>query len=304
MEKSFFAYHLTHFFGAFGMESYHTNSEKPTEGDLIYVVSGDDSDEGGKDYALEGLFRIYRRHLGPFNLKNLKGSAEKFKYRLSLIPVRRPPEPIEMKTMDWYDRKEIHNFFSSGQNFNPVPAKYKERFDQLLIEFGGGTDETVADLQSIASRTDLPPTTRDALVQARVGQGKFRNDVASLWGKGEVCALTGIAVPELLIASHIKPWRDSDDAQRLDPCNGLLLAAHVDKAFDKYLLSFKESRGEFLISLHPRVLDAMRKTGVTAAMKLLISHMNLTDSRKFSDYMAGHYQKHQALIASDQPTSA
>lgn len=286
------------------MESYHTNSEKPNEGDLVYVVSGDDSESGGKDYSLEGLFRIHRRHLGPFNLENLKGSARMFNFRLSLVPVRMPPVAIEMRSMDWYDRKDIHNFFSSGQNFNPVQAKYKERFDQLLIEFGSEMDETAADLQVIASRTDIPPTTRDALVQARVGQGKFRNDVAKLWGKGEVCALTGIDAPELLIASHIRPWRESDDIQRLDPCNGLLLAAHVDKAFDRYLLSFVEDRGEFFVAFHPRVQSALRKTGVTSAMKLMISHMNLTDSRRFREYMAGHYKKHQLLIANDQPTAA
>jgi HNH endonuclease len=304
MEKSFFAYHLTHFFGAFGMESYHTNSDKPTEGDVVYVISGDDADEGGKDYALEGLFRIYRKHSGPFLLKSLKGDAREFKYRLSLIPVRMPPSPIEMREMGWYERKEIHNYFSSGQNFNPVPSKYKERFDQLLVQFGGGTDNTAADLQTINNRSDIPLTTSDALVQARVGQGKFRTDVTNLWGKGEVCALTGIDVPELLIASHIQPWRDSSDAERLDACNGLLLATHVDKAFDKYLLSFSESRGDFFASMHPRVVAALRKTGVTPTMKLTTSHMNLSDGRRFSRYIGEHYRKHMAQIKVDQPTGA
>lgn len=302
MEKSFFAYHLTHVFGSFGMESYHTNSKNPTEGDLVYVVSGDDGDGGGKDYALEGLFRIYRRHLGPFQLKSLKGTVQEFRYQLSLVPVRMPPSPIEMRDMGWYDRKNIHDFFSSGQNFNPVPTQYKERFDQLLVQFGGGIDETAADLQAINIRVDLPPTTRDALVQARVGQGKFRADVAALWGKGEVCALTGMDVPELLVASHIRPWRDSSDEERLDSCNGLLLAAHVDKAFDRCLLSFSESHGDFLVSMHPRVAIALGKAGVRPAMKLTISHMNLSDGRRFSRYMGEHYREHLAQIKLDQPT--
>lgn len=302
MEKSFFAYHLTHFFGAFGMESYHTNSEKPNEGDVVYVISGDDANGGGKDYALEGLFKIYRRHFGPFLLNSLKGDAREFKYRLSLVPVRMPPSSIEMREMEWYDRKEIHNYFSSGQNFNQVPSKYKERFDQLLVQFGGGTDETAEDLEEIINRRDIPTTTRDALIQARVGQGKFRTDVTNLWGKGEVCSLTGIDVPELLIASHIKPWRDSDDAERLDACNGLLLAIHVDKAFDKYLLSFSESRGDFSVSMHPRVVAALRKTGVTPSMKLMTSHMNLSDGRRFSGYIGEHFRKHMARIKLDQPT--
>lgn len=303
MSRSFFAYHLTHFFGPFGLESYHTNSPKPAEGDLVYVVSGDNGQGGGKDYSLEGLFKIHRRHFGPFALRDLSGQERGFDFRLSLLPVRMPPKPIAMWGVPWYDRKDIHNYFSSGQNFNPVPVQYKERFDLLLVGFGSGLEGTAEDLQVLNGRTDIPATTRDALVQARVGQGRFRSDVASLWGKGEVCALTGIDVPELLIASHIKPWRDSDDDERLDACNGLLLATHVDKAFDRHLLGFREERGDFWVSMHPRVEAALRKTGITRAMKLTVSHMSPSDARRFSSFVNQHYCKHSALIANDRPTN-
>lgn len=302
MTRSFFAYHLAHFFGPFGLESYHTNSDKPSEGDLIYVISGDHGIGGGKDYSLEGLFKIHRRHAGPFSLRDLAGQARNFEFRLSLIPVRVPPSPIAMREMGWYDRKEIHDYFSSGQNFNPVPTAYRSRFDALLVQFGAGLDATAADLQEIINRSDVSATTREALVQARVGQGKFRSDVGSFWGKGEVCALTGIDVPELLIASHIKPWRDSSDQERLDPCNGLLLAAHVDRAFDKYLLGFREDRGDYWVSMHPRVETALRKAGVVRTMKLTSSHMNLSDSRRFSIYIEQHFKTHRALVEQDRPT--
>ena len=302
MSRSFFAYHLTHFFGPFGLESYHTNSSKPSEGDLLYVVSGDNAEDGGKDYFLEGLFRIHRKHGGSFALRDLKGQERSFGFRISLLPVRMPPNPIAMATMDWYDRQDIHHFFSSGQNFNPVPVHYKDRFDSLLVEFGSGLDSTVEDLQQVSVRTDISPTTREALVQARVGQGRFRSDVTNLWGKGEVCALTGIDASELLIASHIKPWRDSSDSERLDACNGLLLAAHVDKAFDRYLLGFREERGDFLLSMHPRVESSLRKAGVTRAMRLTISHMSPSDGRRFSGFMNLHYGRHLELIAAYQPT--
>jgi HNH endonuclease len=266
------------------------------------VVSGQNAQNGGKDYSLEGLFRIHRRHSGSFPLRDLSGQERSFAYRLSLLPVRMPPKPIAMAEMPWYDRKEVHAYFSSRQNFNPVPDQYKERFDSLLVEFGGGLDATVEDLQALSARSDIPPTTRAALVQARVGQGKFRSDVTSLWGKGEVCALTGIDVPELLIASHVKPWRDSSDEERLDACNGLLLATHVDKVFDRYLLSFREERGDFGVSIHPRAEAALRKTGVTRTMKLTTSHMSPSDGRRFSSYLRQHHQIHLELIAKDQPT--
>ena len=60
-----------------------------------------------------------------------------------------------------------------------------------------------------------------------------------LWLKH--CAVTGLDQPELLRASHMKPWADcSDDSERLDPFNGLLLAVHWDAAFDKGLVTFEE----------------------------------------------------------------
>ena len=302
MSRSFFAYHLAHFFGPFGLESYHTNSTKPAEGDLLYVVSGDYGEGGGKDYSLEGIFRIHRRHSGPFALRDLAGQARSFDCRLSLLPVRVPPTPIAMREMSWYSRKEVHDYFSSGQNFNPVPPQYKERFDSLLVEFGSELDSIAVDLQELGARTDIPSTTREALVQARVGQGKFRSDVTDLWGKGEVCALTGLDVPELLVASHINPWRDSNDDERLDPCNGLLLATHVDKLFDRYLLSFRGERGDYWVALHPRVEAVMRKTGITRSMKLPASHMSPSDERRFARYLHRHYQKHLALVGKDRPT--
>jgi len=53
------------------------------------------------------------------------------------------------------------------------------------------------------------------------------------------CALTGIAVPQLLIASHIIPWSENED-RRADPTNGLSLNALHDKTFDRHLITFDE----------------------------------------------------------------
>jgi hypothetical protein len=78
----------------------------------------------------------------------------------------------------------------------------------------------------------LPKTTEaERLVVQRVGQSLFREGLLQLW-EGR-CAVTGLAVPALLRASHIKPWADCDtDAERLDVYNGILLAPHLDAAFD------------------------------------------------------------------------
>lgn len=79
----------------------------------------------------------------------------------------------------------------------------------------------------------LPRTTEaERLVVQRVGQNLFRDGLLGLWE--EQCAVTGLAVPSLLRASHIKPWTDCEtDAERLDVYNGFLLAPHLDAAFDR-----------------------------------------------------------------------
>jgi hypothetical protein len=78
----------------------------------------------------------------------------------------------------------------------------------------------------------LPRSTEaERLVIQRVGQGLFRTGLLDYW-EGR-CAVTGLAVTELLRASHIKPWAAcATDAERLDVFNGLLLAPHLDAAFD------------------------------------------------------------------------
>jgi hypothetical protein len=90
----------------------------------------------------------------------------------------------------------------------------------------------------------IPATQRTALVQARRGQGLFRDNVHSI---ERACRVTRVERPEHLIASHIQPWRDSSNAQRLDGENGLLLTPTVDHLFDKGFISF-ENTGELLVS--------------------------------------------------------
>ncbi len=94
---------------------------------------------------------------------------------------------------------------------------------------------------------NLPRTTEiERLMIQRVGQSIFRDALLAYWGGR--CAVTGVSEPRLLRASHIKPWAQCEtDGERLDVYNGLLLAAHLDAAFDAGLIAFKDS-GEILIS--------------------------------------------------------
>lgn len=106
-------------------------------------------------------------------------------------------------------------------------------------------DPLVEDLNAINYRLDVDPTTKKALVDARLGQGKFRRDVLQFWD--DRCSVTGSSIQTAIRASHIKPWRESRDTERLDPSNGLPLIASLDALFDAGLISF-DSSGGILVS--------------------------------------------------------
>ena len=82
------------------------------------------------------------------------------------------------------------------------------------------------------------------LVKARRGQGFFKMQLRRF---EHGCRITGVTDHKLLIASHIKPWRNSSDFEKLDGNNGFLLSPHVDKLFDKCLISF-EDNGDLIVS--------------------------------------------------------
>ncbi len=83
----------------------------------------------------------------------------------------------------------------------------------------------------------LPETEKEQLIKARYGQGTFRIRLEKIEYR---CRMTGVDDKRLLVASHIKPWRYSDNVERLDGNNGLLLSPHVDKLFDKGWISFSD----------------------------------------------------------------
>ena len=84
-------------------------------------------------------------------------------------------------------------------------------------------------------------TERKGLVTSRVGQGYYRQQVINKW-KGK-CPLSGIDVLPILISSHIVPWSESNDEERLDVDNGILLSPNVDALFDRHLISFDDNGG-------------------------------------------------------------
>ncbi|HQT84964.1 MULTISPECIES: HNH endonuclease [Acidiphilium] len=121
-------------------------------------------------------------------------------------------------------------------------------------------------------------TMRDALVKARIGQGRWRRHLMEHWaGK---CAVTSLQVETLLRASHIKPWRDSDNRERLDVFNGFMLAPSYDAAFDSGLISF-EDNGSILVS-SKLPINQFLAAGISETAKL----STLCDAHR--EYLAHH----------------
>ena len=117
---------------------------------------------------------------------------------------------------------------------------------KLLSFLNSGFFQKEADeLKIITNDTHIQQTERIALIQARVGQGEFRKKLATYWDK--YCAISNCGTLQALLASHIKPWRISDNNERLDVFNGLLLLPNYDKLFDLGLMTFNK-HGEAVYS--------------------------------------------------------
>lgn len=110
-----------------------------------------------------------------------------------------------------------------------------------------------------------PVTTADRTQKVRVGQQKFREGVIKLWGGR--CAVSGVSDQRLLIASHIKSWRLSNDHERIDPYNGLLLEAGLDRLFDEGLITFRDD-GYIEMSSELKISDR-EALGLTDNLRLL-----------------------------------
>ena len=88
-------------------------------------------------------------------------------------------------------------------------------------------------------------TERTGLVVSRVGQGYYRQQIIEKWNG--ICPVTKSNMKNILISSHIVPWSESNDDERLDVENGILLSPNIDSLFDKHFISFNDD-GSILIS--------------------------------------------------------
>ncbi|MCL2310549.1 MAG: HNH endonuclease [Proteobacteria bacterium] len=139
-------------------------------------------------------------------------------------------------------------------------------------------DDVKSDIENIWNDPNIRQTEKTELVNARIGQGIFRQKLLRYWK--DCCAVTGYKNPDMLIASHIKPWSASSNAERLDPFNGLLLTPNLDRAFDKGFITFDE---DGVLAVSP-LLTEPETLGIVRGMRVVLQPQH----RPFMAYHREH----------------
>jgi len=141
--------------------------------------------------------------------------------------------------------------------------------------------------QDVVQDASIPDTDRTAIIRARRGQGLFKERVQQIERR---CRITGVENEAHLIASHCKPWRDSNNAERLDGENGLLLTPSIDHLFDRGFIGFEDS-GRLIIS---PVADraSLNRMGVETRELVNVGHFS-SGQRRYLDF-----HRNNVLLAS------
>jgi len=161
--------------------------------------------------------------------------------------------------------------------WNLVAKHLREADKNELMVSASSQGGIAGDLEQLLTDKRIKSeTTRQVLINARLGQGQFRADLERRWSG--LCALTNCGISAMLRASHIKPWSKSSNRERLNPANGILLAAHIDALFDCGLISFAAD-GTMLVSAQIaddlnqfNLPDRLRREPTQAERKFLAYH--------------------------------
>ena len=206
--------------------------------------------------------------------------------QLLLVTLLDPKYPDEVlnDTLHWYGQENLkhaerHIVNGTRDSFifirdkSPKPFVYYGRaaMNRILMQGRGTPSEVIFNLfeyskmieaekdeQSYAEQTiinkaldqrTVDKTETQRLTLVRTEQGNYRKAALALWDNK--CAVTGVDEPGWLIASHIKPWRESTNEERVNPLNSLILTPNYDKLFDRGIISFSPNNGKIILpSIH------------------------------------------------------
>jgi len=171
--------------------------------------------------------------------------------------INRTPNAVTLKLANFgaLDPKLAAEGIGGMRNFSQADRQVWEEFygqwarladesERLLAEHSAtavlDSDRATADLQHNPDPIIMPagPSERPGIIDVRVVQSFFRRAVLASYRRA--CCVCGLDLPKLLVASHIKPWKNANEGERADPQNGLCLCAIHDRAFDAGFLSFSK----------------------------------------------------------------
>ena len=247
--------------------------------DIVFLFTGETGEQYGYSDGWDGDYFIYTGEGQTGDMVFARGNSavrdhEQNGKRLILMQTT---QPTFVKVVGEFACVDYEYFEAPDKdNMSRRAIRFVlETVDQNVVR----APETAG--PSLKRRYKLPTKTeRKGLVTSRVGQGEYRQALLDKFeGK---CAVTQLGIEEVLIASHIVPWRDSNDHERLDSENGILLSPNYDALFDKHLISFEDS-GEIIISpmIKPNQLSLL---GISTEAKISVTEL-------MKPYLARHRAK-------------
>lgn len=158
-------------------------------------------------------------------------------------------------------KKSLSGMGHASKSDEEIVLRFMNNWEELSF-YASQIEKSLTEKPYVANNMEFPEgLMRDQKVMARVNQDFFRAAVLSSYQQS--CCITGLSIPTLLVASHIKPWSVSDpQRERTNPRNGLCLNALHDRAFDKGLITVLP---DFTI----RISSALHQSGNEQALNWL-----------------------------------
>lgn len=125
------------------------------------------------------------------------------------------------------EKRQYRDVYNSRKSISDFSAGLYKFLDFIKSDYHKRIEDSIiSEIVKIEKSQSLKDTEKKAIVLSRIGQGTFRKELINYWG---CCSVSGITSTWILIASHIKPWRVSNNNERLDVYNGLLSLVSTKK---------------------------------------------------------------------------
>ena len=215
---------------------------------------------------------------------------------IEIIPDEKSLEKLELTVQERDRLKEYYSIRKESFDFKTKDTLYRFYFLEIYIQIEPafqmkpnlqsykyyslsdfGCDNLDDKIIDDVDEKELSDTEKELIIKSRIGQGIYRDKLVEKYNGR--CAICGMKRTELLIASHIKEWKNSDANERLDVNNGLLLCALHDSVFDKHFITF-DSDGKMLIS------DDLDQND--RSLLNINSNMKIDMNEKMKKYMSFH----------------